>query len=139
MAKPRVASIDYGQKRIGLAISDENKIIATSLGLVQAGKNSAETILNILQVLKKYELEHIIIGNPIHLNGKISLLAEEVSHFLVLLQQQVTCPVSLFDERLSSLQAEKLLKESGMKRKKRTQFIDGLSAAILLQSYLGYT
>lgn len=138
MTKKRVASIDYGLKRIGLAISDENKIIATSLGVIQAGKNSAETIVKILQALKPYELEHIIIGNPIHLNGKIGFLADEVRHFLALLQVQVTCTISLFDERLTSVQAERSLKEGGMRRKKRAKIIDAVTAVILLQCYLGY-
>lgn len=136
MTKKRIVSIDYGLKRIGLAISDESKIIATSLGIVQAGKDHAQTIVNILHALKSFAIEHIIIGNPIHMNGKVSPLSEEVGRFLILLQEHVTCGVSLFDERLSSLQAERILKESGMQRKKRTQFIDGLSAVIVLQSYL---
>ena len=137
MVKKRIASIDYGLKRLGLAISDENKVIATSLGTIEAG-NSGETIQKILQALKPYDLEHIIIGNPIHLNGKMSFLADEVNHFLTLLQAHVSCTISLFDERLSSVQAERSLKEGGMRRKKRAQIIDAVSAVILLQSYLGY-
>ena len=136
--KKRIVSIDYGMKRLGLAISDENKIIASSLGVIQAGKNNAETISTILKVLKPYEIERIIIGYPIHMNGRVGFLADEVKHFLSQLQQHVTCEVTLFDERLSSVQAERSLKEGGMRRKKRAQIIDAVSAVILLQSYLGY-
>jgi len=68
-AKKRIVSIDYGLKRLGIAISDENKIIASSLGVIQAGKNHAETVRNILNLLKPYDLERIIIGYPIHMNG----------------------------------------------------------------------
>lgn len=138
MKKTRVVSLDYGLKRIGVAISDENKIIATSLGVIQAGRSSAETIQRIIELLKPYEIERIIIGNPIHLNGKVGFLADEVKHFLSLLQAQVSCPVSLFDERLSTVQAERSLKEGGVCRKKRTKVIDTLSAVIVLQCYLGY-
>ena len=138
MSKKRVASIDYGLKRLGVAISDENKIIAPSLGVVQAGKNSAETIQKILDILKPYQLERIIIGNPIHMNGKVGFLADEVKHFLTQLQAHVTCEVSLFDERLSSVQADRSLKESGMNRKKRAKVIDAVAAVIVLQSFLGY-
>ena len=138
MSKKRVASIDYGLKRLGVAISDENKIMATSLGVVQAGKNSAETIQKILDILKPYQLERIIIGNPIHMNGKVGFLADEVKHFLTQLQAHVTCEVSLFDERLSSVQADRSLKESGMNRKKRAKVIDAVAAVIVLQSFLGY-
>ncbi len=138
MKKTRVASLDFGLKRIGVAISDENKIIATSLGVVETGKSSAETIQRLLTLLKPYELERIIIGNPIHLNGKVGFLADEVKYFASILQAQVSCLVSLFDERLSSVQAERSLKESGMNRKRRAQVVDAISAVILLQCYLGY-
>lgn len=134
----RVASIDYGLKRIGLAISDENCIIASSLGKIESCKNSQETIQRILKTLQPFELKKIIVGNPIHMNGKVGFLADEVQHFTSLLQARVACPVSLFDERLSSLQAQRALKEGGMSRKKQSQVIDGVSAVILLQSYLGY-
>lgn len=136
--KKRIASIDYGLKRLGVAISDENKIIASSLGVVFAGKNSAETIQTILQLLKPYDLERIVVGYPIHMNGKVGFLADEVKHFSSLLQAQVTCEVSLFDERLSSVQAERMLIEGGMNRKKRAKVIDAVAAVIVLQSYLGY-
>jgi putative Holliday junction resolvase len=136
--KKRVASIDFGLKRLGVAISDESQTIATSLGVVLAGKTSSETIKNVLDKLKPYSLERIILGNPIHMNGQIGFLADEVKHFQILLQQSVTCEVTLFDERLSSVQAERALKEGGMRRKKRAQVIDAVSAVILLQCYLGY-
>jgi putative Holliday junction resolvase len=136
--KKRIASIDYGLKRLGVAISDENKIIASSLGVIQAGKNNAETISKLLDLLKPYPLERIVLGNPIHMDGRVGFLADEVRHFLTQLQQHVTCEVTLFDERLSTLQAERSLKEGGMRRKKRAQVIDAVSAVILLQSYLGY-
>jgi len=138
LSKGRVASIDYGLKRIGLAISDENCIIASSLGVVEACKNSKETIQRILKVLQPYELKKIIVGHPIHMNGKVGFLADEVQHFVSLLQNHVSCPISLLDERLSSVQAERALKEGGLSRKKRSQLIDAVSAIILLQSYLGF-
>lgn len=134
--KKRIACLDYGLKRIGFAISDENQRLATALGNIQAGKSPMQTIDNILNAMKIYELEMLIIGNPIHLNGKASPLSDEVSAFAKLLQERVDYPISLFDERLSTLQAERLLQETGMKRKKRSKMIDGLSAVIILQSYL---
>jgi putative holliday junction resolvase len=136
--KKRIASLDYGLKRIGVAISDVNQILASPLGVIQAGKNSAETIQKILALLKPYDLERIIIGNPIHLNGKVGFLADEVKHFIHLLQPHVTCEIALFDERLSSVQAERSLKEGGMRRKERAKHCDVVSAIILLQCYLGY-
>ncbi len=136
--KKRVASIDFGLKRLGVAISDESQIIASSLGVVQAGRNSAETVQNILKLLAPYDLEKIIIGNPIHMDGRMSFLADEVKHFMTQLQAKVSCEVSLIDERLSTSQAERSLKEGGMSRKKRAKVIDAVSAVILLQCHLGY-
>lgn len=138
MKKKRIVSIDYGLKRIGLAISDENQIIARALGVVQAEKNSAETIKKILETLKPYEIEKIIVGHPIHMNGKIGFLADEVQHFVTLLRTYVLYEVALFDERLSSVQAERSLMEGGMRRKDRAKVIDTVSAVIVLQCYLGY-
>lgn len=136
--KGRIVSIDYGLKRLGLAISDETKTIASSLGTLLAGKNSAETISFILKKLEPYTIEKIIIGNPIHMNGKVGFLADEVAHFLTLLQQAVSCPVILWDERLSTVQAERALMQGGMNRKKRSQLVDSVAAIIILQSFLGF-
>jgi putative holliday junction resolvase len=138
MKKTRIASLDYGVKRIGVAISDENKLIATALGVVLTGKTTAETIQRLDDLFKPYALERIIIGNPLHLNGKVGFLADEVKHFVTLLQAHFTCEVSLIDERLSTVQAERSLKEGGMRRKKRAQVIDTVTAVILLQCHLGY-
>jgi putative holliday junction resolvase len=138
MAKTRIASIDYGLKRLGVAISDESKSIATPLGTILSGKTATETIETLLKILKPYQLERIVIGYPIHMNGTVGPLAQEAHKFSVLLQGHVTCEVSLFDERLSSAQAEKSLKECGMTRKKRAKVVDSVAAVFILQSYLGY-
>ncbi len=136
--KKRIVSIDYGLKRIGLAISDENQIIASSLGVIPAGKSSGVTIQNLLTALKGYEIEKILVGYPIHLDGKVGFLADEVKHFISLLEKEVECPVVCVDERLSTVQAERSLKEGGMNRKKRAKVVDAVSAVILLQGHLGY-
>lgn len=138
MKKKRIASIDYGLKRVGLAISDESQIIATSLGVIEVGKSSGETIQKLLKALATYDLEKIIIGYPVHLNGKVGFLADEVKHFISLLEKEVGCPVECVDERLSTVQAERSLKEGGMNRKKRSKVIDAVTAVILLQGYLGF-
>lgn len=136
--KHRVVGIDYGLKRIGVAISDENKILATSLGVMEAHHQSKETIRRLIELLKSYQIEKIIVGYPLHLSGKAGLLADEVKLFITALQEEMGCPVLPWDERLSTVQAERSLKEGGMRRKKRAKIIDAVTAVILLQSYLGY-
>ncbi|MCH9609924.1 MAG: putative pre-16S rRNA nuclease [Chlamydiales bacterium] len=134
----RVASIDFGLKRLGVALSDPNKILATALGTVIAGKNSEETAQKLLDFLKPHDIETIIFGNPLHMNGKVSFLADEVQHFISLFEKKTSIPIRLWDERLTSLQAERTMKSAGMTRKKRAKVVDSLSAVILLQSYLSF-
>ena len=136
--KGRVVALDYGLKRIGVAISDENRILATSLGVILAGKTLEDTIHEILRFLSPYTITKLIIGNPLHLDGKKSLLGELVSQFMALLAQHVPYPVTLWDERLSTAQADRALREGGWNRKERSQRVDALAAQILLQSFLGY-
>lgn len=132
----RIASIDYGLARIGLAVSDELKIIASSIATVAAEKKSQESLKKVLLALAPYQLEAIIIGIPYKMNGQMSFLADEVTHFVELMKQELSCPVVLWDERLSTVQAERSLKEANMSRKKRSKVIDAVTATLLLQSYL---
>ena len=136
--KKRIVSIDFGLKRLGVALSDESQILASPLGVITAGKNNAETVKTLLQLLKPYSFEKIIIGHPLHLDGRSSPLAKEATKFLEALKNEVECEVMLFDERLSTLQAERALKDGSVNRKKRAKVIDSLSAVIILQCYLGY-
>ncbi len=132
----RIVSIDYGLARIGLAISDDRKIIATSLATLRAEKTIESTIQQLLKILEKYQIEAIVIGMPLHMNGKKGFLADEVQHFLSRLQTVVSCPVIPWDERLSTVQADRALREAQLTRKKRSQVVDQVTALILLQSYL---
>jgi len=135
---PRIAAIDYGLKRIGLAISDESKRIALPLKLVLSGKSLRQTVLNVLNALTAYEgqIETIIVGLPLLLNGKRGEMAEAVERFTNALQAETKIPVKMLDERLSTSQAERSLKELSYSRKERTQIIDCASATILLQTFL---
>lgn len=133
----RVVAIDFGKKRIGLAISDASKIIAQPYSVIQAGKNHAETAQLILKELSRYtDVESFVLGLPLLLSGKDSEMTLEVREFKTVLEQASPLPVLLWDERLTSQQVEKLLKESNMKRKERSQICDTMAAATILQSFL---
>lgn len=132
----RIAAVDFGLKRIGVALSDETKLIARSLGNVLAEKQSSKSAQKLLDFLSSYEIERIIVGNPLLLSGKKGLLADEAHHFCDELKKLTDIPIQLWDERLSTKQAQRTLKEGQMSRKKRAQIVDGLSAVILLQSFL---
>jgi putative Holliday junction resolvase len=130
---PRIAAIDFGLKRIGIALSDDRKQIAFPFATVEGGKKGA---LHVLDSLKGKEVERIIIGLPLLLSGAKGEMATLVEAFVSQLQALTPTPIELVDERFSSLEADRRLKESEMNRKERTQKLDSATAAILLQSYL---
>ncbi len=138
----RTIGIDYGMARLGIAISDETKTIATPWLTLQAAKKMEQTIEKLLQELAKhqetwrYTIHEIVIGLPLMMSGKYGVLADEVKHFVELLRQHVTCPVIMWDERLTTVQAERSLRESSLTRKRRAKAVDSVAAVIILQSYL---
>ncbi|MBB65288.1 MAG: Holliday junction resolvase RuvX [Waddliaceae bacterium] len=139
--RQRCLGIDYGQARIGLAISDETKMIARGLDNLIHPKNlekAANALLDRIHDLEKEELfiDEIVIGLPKHLDGREGTLGPEIEKFVALLKEKQTRPVHFWEERLSSAQAERLMRDSGVKRKKRAENVDRLSAIIILQSYL---
>lgn len=139
----RILALDIGRKRIGVAISDPQKIIASSLDNIVASPKIETTIEKLAQFLnnlmkeKKCEIEKIIVGLPLNMSGSDSETTTYVRHFVALLQAAITIPVQLFDERLTTVQAERALMDVGFTRRRRSELVDGASAVILLQSYLG--
>lgn len=138
----RVLGIDHGLSRIGLAISDERQTIALPLQVVKAEKKLDQTIQNLLQAItdicSKYacEISEIVIGLPLMMNGTRGSQAEEVQKFVQFLSEKTSIPIKTWDERLTSSQAERSLRESHMNRKDRSKFVDTVSATIILQTYL---
>ncbi len=143
-SKPtRILGIDYGMARLGLALSDETKMLASPLETLKAEKKVDQTIAKLLQVIgkiceeKKCDIAEIIVGLPLMMSGRTGFLADEVKHFVSLLAQATPVPVKTWDERLTTVQAERSLREGNLSRKKRSQHIDAVAAVIILQSYLG--
>ncbi|MCH9610590.1 MAG: putative pre-16S rRNA nuclease [Chlamydiales bacterium] len=132
----RIVGVDFGLKRIGLAITDEQKIIASPLPFVEASKQTEMTIKRLLAALEGYKIEKMVVGNPLHMDGRTSFLGDEVKHFVEKLQEHVDFPIVLLDERLSSVQAHRALKESNLSRKKRSKLVDSVAAVLILQSFL---
>lgn len=143
MAKPtRIVGVDYGMARIGVSLSDESKILASPCQTISATKKSEENIRLFLQLLeeirqeKNCEIEKIVIGMPLMMSGKMSMLGDEVKHFVSLLEQQIEIPIVTWDERLTSVQADRSMREGGFSRKKRAKNVDRVAAVIILQNYL---
>ncbi|MBJ7450071.1 MAG: Holliday junction resolvase RuvX [Parachlamydiales bacterium] len=134
--KKRIASIDYGQKRIGIALSDEFQMFAHIMPTILASNKRQETINMIVKALEPYEIDKIIVGLPLKLNGTKSSMTLEVEQFIEDLKNGTSFTVMPWDERLTTTQADRTLKEANLNRKKRAQVVDGLSAVVILQSYL---
>ncbi len=142
MLKGRILGVDFGLKRIGLAISDPLMCIASPLENLEAGrtqKASVDALLRHLETLKKdkgYNIAEIVMGLPLHMNGQESERSHAVREFAALFHEASQLPVHLIDERLSTVQAERSLMETGFTRKKRAQVVDRVSAVLILQTYL---
>jgi len=142
----RIAAIDAGFVKTGIAISDPLFILASPLPTFKMPQESLKLSLpirlkqlvrGVAQTLFPYmPLGAVILGNPLLLNGKPSAMGEFVYTLCPLLQDALQCPVMLWDERLTSIQAERHLKEMGCNRKKRALLVDGQAACLLLQNYL---
>jgi putative Holliday junction resolvase len=129
----RVLGVDFGNKRIGLAVSDETGTVAQPVGYVTGGVNE------VLRVATERGAGKIVVGVPRRLDGTSSAQTERVQQFVAALQQATTLPVEDWDERLTTAQAERVLLEGDVRRAERKQKRDQLAATILLQSYLDAT
>lgn len=131
----RVLGIDMGERRIGLAISDETGLIAQGLTSLSCG-NSQQTLTYLKKVIEEYKVDSIVVGLPLNINGTFGRKAQEVLEFVDRLKGNFDVPVVTWDERLTTVQGEKLLLEGDIGRKRRRALLDKLSAQIILQSYL---
>jgi len=139
MTNKRTLAIDFGLKRIGLAVSDPLKIIATPLDNIIASYSMQETAKLILKKMeeKKYQIDEIVIGLPLHMKGTESEGSLQVKKFKEILSEVfIGISIHLLDERLTSVQAERSLMEGHMNRKNRAKVVDRLSAVIILQTFL---
>ena len=131
----RILAIDHGTKRVGLALSDELKMIAQPLEFIPA-EPFTDFLMRLEEVLHEKEVEMILVGLPRNLDGSYGPATVKVQEFVSALKSVVPVPIKTWDERLTSAQANRLLIEADVRRDKRKQNVDKMAAAILLQSYL---
>jgi putative Holliday junction resolvase len=131
----RILAIDHGSKRIGIAVSDELKMIAQPLEFILAAPFPA-FLARLNELINEKEVELILIGMPRNMDGSYGPAAEKVQEFVEALKSLVSVPVKLWDERLTSAQANRVLIQGNVRRDKRKEKVDAMAAAILLQSYL---
>ena len=131
----RVLALDHGTKRIGLAISDPTGTIGQPLGYWPAAPFSA-FLERLKSLIREKSVALVLVGMPRNMDGSFGPAARKVDEFISVLSSAVAVPIQSWDERLTSVQANRLLIEGGVRRDKRKRKVDSLAAAVLLQSYL---
>lgn len=131
----RVLGVDYGEKRVGLAISDELGIVATPLG-VHIRTRAGDDVEAVLQICTERGIARVVVGDPLNMNGSSGPASEKVAEFVGRLRAAFDLDVELWDERMSTISAERVLIEGNMSRRRRKGVVDKLAAQIILQNYL---
>ena len=131
----KILAVDYGERRTGLAISDELGIAAHGLDTIEIDDES-ELSARIARIAKETGVEKIVIGLPLNMNGTESEKSRKVRKFGALLADELSLPVVFWDERMTSVQAHRVLKEMGKKTYKNKSRIDRISATLILQEFL---
>jgi len=133
----RILALDLGEKRIGVAVSDEKGIIAQPVGFIKR-RDWQKDIQVLRGYITSYKVTKLLIGLPKSLNGTIGPRAKLALEFARRLEVELDEEIIIWDERLTTAQAEKVLIQGGVKRRKRKLVIDKLAAVLILQNYLDY-
>ena len=131
----RILAIDHGTVRMGIAVSDELKMIAHPMEYIPA-EPFADFLARLKEILRDKEVELVLVGMPRNMDGSYGQAALKVQEFVTALKDAITVPIRTWDERLTSAQANRFLIQGNVRREKRKEKVDSMAAAILLQSYL---
>lgn len=134
----RIMGLDYGSKTVGVAISDPLFITAQSVETIwrKSENKLRQTLARIETLIDEYEVKKIILGLPKHMNDDVGERAEKSIEFQQILMKRTGLEVELWDERLTSVEAENILIEAKVSREERKQYIDKIAASFILQGYL---
>lgn len=131
----RILAIDFGSRRMGLALSDPLGITAQGIETLQR-KNKRADFARLQDIIRQHQVAEIVLGLPLKLSGEPGPQAEKVTQFAEELRQKFKLPVHLWDERLTSAQANRILREAELSIQKRAQAVDRMAAVLILQSFL---
>jgi putative Holliday junction resolvase len=132
---PRILAIDYGSRRMGLAVSDPLGITAQGLETLER-KNKRSDFARLERTIRQYEVKEIVLGYPLRMSGEAGTQSQKVEEFAEALRQRFDLPVHLWDERLTSAEANRLLREADLSIRKRAQAVDRMAAVLILQAFL---
>ncbi len=134
----RIMGLDYGSKTVGVAISDELLLTAQGKEIIRRNEENKlrKTLARIEQLIQEYEVEKIVLGLPLNMDESVSERSQLCLEFKDKIERRTGIPVDMLDERLTTVEADEIMNEAGIKGKKRKEYVDMIAAQIILQDYL---
>ena len=134
----RIMGLDYGSKTVGVAISDPLLITAQGIEIIRRKDENKlrQTLARIEELITEYEISEIVLGYPKNMNNSEGFRVEATNEFKEKLERRTGLPVSLYDERLTTVIADKTMMEVGIRRENRKEYVDMIAATIILQDFL---
>lgn len=132
--------LDFGSKTVGVAVSDALLVTAQGVGIIRrkSPDKLRQTLAAITEMVQEYEVEKIVLGFPKNMNNTEGERCEKTKEFAELLKKRVDIPIEFWDERLTTVAADKIMMESGIRREDRKEYVDEIAATLILQGYLDY-
>lgn len=136
----RIMGLDFGSKTVGVAISDPLLITAQGIEIIRRKEENKlrQTLARIEELIVEYEVEEIVLGMPKNMNATEGVRVELTNEFKEKLERRTGLPVAVWDERLTTVAADKAMMEAGIRREKRKEYVDMIAATLILQGYLDY-
>ncbi|MBP3274781.1 MAG: Holliday junction resolvase RuvX [Butyrivibrio sp.] len=134
----RIMGLDYGSKTVGVAISDELLLTAQGKEIIRRNEENKlrKTLARIEQLIQEYGVEKIVLGLPLNMDESVSERSQLCLEFKDKIERRTGIPVDMLDERLTTVEADEIMDEAGIKGKKRKEYVDMIAAQIILQDYL---
>jgi putative Holliday junction resolvase len=134
----RIMGLDFGSKTVGVAVSDPLYITAQGVEIIRREQENKlrKTLARIEELVKEYEVEEIVLGLPKNMNNSIGERAEKTLEFKAMLERRIGLNVVMWDERLTTVAADKTMMEAGVRRENRKKYVDQIAATFILQGYL---
>ena len=134
----RIMGLDFGSKTVGVAVSDPLLLTAQGLEIIRRKEENKlrQTLARIEELAEEYEVSEIVIGLPKHMNGTEGVRVELTEEFREKLERRTGLPCVMWDERLTTVMADKTMMEAGVRRENRKEYVDKIAATIILQGYL---
>lgn len=134
----RIMGLDFGSKTVGVAVSDSLLLTAQGLEIIRRKEENKlrQTLARIEALIVEYEVEEIVLGLPKNMNGTEGVRVELTNEFKEKLERRTGLPVVMWDERLTTVAADKAMMEAGIRRENRKEYVDKIAATLILQGYL---